>query len=242
MPPVLQDTEKYERFSMDKRMPDAFDKLKQYLQSPLVLMKSLPNEELYLYLGVSPLAVSAVLIRQEQRTEHPIYYVSRVLHDAKTRYQNIEKFAFAVVIAARKLCPYFLAHSIIVLTDQPLRNSNGSGAGLVLVGPDRFLVEYALKLDLKASNNEAEYEALLAGLSLALELEADRLKAHSDSQLIVGHINGLYEAKDQRMLKYLEKVRGKISLFKEFEIVQIFRTLNARADTLSRMASFDTTN
>ncbi|XP_077249171.1 uncharacterized protein LOC143888615 [Tasmannia lanceolata] len=121
-------------------------------------------------------------------------------------------------------------------------NSDGNVAGLVLAGPDRFLVEYALKLDFNASNNEAKYEALLAGLSLALELEADRLKAHSDSQLIVGHINGLYEAKDQRMLKYLEKVRAKISLFKEFEIVQISRTLNARANTLSKMASSGTTN
>ncbi|XP_077249395.1 uncharacterized protein LOC143888895 [Tasmannia lanceolata] len=121
-------------------------------------------------------------------------------------------------------------------------NSDGNGAGLVLAGPDRFLVEYALKLDFNASNNEVEYEALLVGLSLVLELEADRLKAHSDSQIIVGHINGLYEAKDQRMLKYLEKVRGKISIFKEFKIVQISRTLNARADTLSKMVSSGTTN
>ncbi|XP_077210609.1 uncharacterized protein LOC143846082 [Tasmannia lanceolata] len=119
--------------------------------------------------------------------------------------------------------------------------AGGRGAGLVLAGPDKFLVEYARKLDFDASNNEAEYEALLVGLSLALELEADWLKAHSDSQLIVGHINGLYEAKDKRMLKYLEKVRGKISLSKEFEIVQILRTLNARADALSRMASSETT-
>ncbi|XP_077250484.1 uncharacterized protein LOC143889954 [Tasmannia lanceolata] len=121
-------------------------------------------------------------------------------------------------------------------------NSSGSGARLVLVRPDKFLVEYALKLDFYACNNEAEYEALLAGLALALELEADRLKAHSDSQLVVGHINRLYEAKDRRMLKYLKKVRGKISLFKEFEIVQISRTLNARADALSKMASSETTS
>ncbi|XP_077232479.1 uncharacterized protein LOC143869806 [Tasmannia lanceolata] len=121
-------------------------------------------------------------------------------------------------------------------------NAGRSGAGLVLAEPDKFLIEYALKLDFDASNNEAEYKALLARLSLALELEADRLKAHSDSQLIVGHINGLYEAKDRRMLKYLEKVREKVSLFKEFEIVQISRTLNARADALSRMASPETTS
>ncbi|XP_077232178.1 uncharacterized protein LOC143867217 [Tasmannia lanceolata] len=92
------------------------------------------------------------------------------------------------------------------------------------------------------SNNEAEYEALLAGLSLAHELEADRLKAHCDSQLIVGHINGLYEAKVKRMLKYLEKVREKISLFEEFEIVHISNSLNARADALSKMASSETTS
>ncbi|XP_077225666.1 uncharacterized protein LOC143858840 [Tasmannia lanceolata] len=185
--------------------------------------------------------------------EHPIYYVSRVLHDAETRYQNIEKFAFAVVVVAKKLCPYtssphdsclyrptitkldtlgrlinwavelgefdiqvrtgpviktqVFADFIIECTaptkdsggqeEPPAKqhdkqypwmlfvngsaNSGGSGVGLVLAGPDKFLVEYALKLDFNALNNEAEYEAFLAGLSLALELEANRLKAHNDS-------------------------------------------------------------
>ncbi|XP_077246006.1 uncharacterized protein LOC143885839 [Tasmannia lanceolata] len=112
-------------------LQEAFTVLRKYQMKPnlskcafgvtSVLMKPLPNEELYLYLAISPLAVSIVLVRQEQRTEHHIYYVSRVLHDAETRYQNIKKFAFAVVVAARKLCPYFQAHTIVVLTDQPLR-------------------------------------------------------------------------------------------------------------------------
>ncbi|XP_077251870.1 uncharacterized protein LOC143891110 [Tasmannia lanceolata] len=79
--------------------------------------------------------------------------------------------------------------------------AGGSGAGLVLTGPDNFLAEYALKLDFKASNNEAEYEALLAGIALATELHADLVVAHSDSQLIVGQVNGFSEAKDERMLK-----------------------------------------
>ncbi|XP_077219715.1 uncharacterized protein LOC143853904 [Tasmannia lanceolata] len=71
----------------------------------------------------------------------------------------------------------------------------GHGAGVVLHDPEGFTLEYALRLDFKASNNEAEYEALLAGVSLATELGAGKLKVYSDSQLVVNQVNGIYEAR-----------------------------------------------
>ncbi|XP_058211645.1 uncharacterized protein LOC131323822 [Rhododendron vialii] len=85
------------------------------------LSRTQDEEDLYLYLAVSPHAVSAVLIREEQGTQLPIYYTSRALRGAELRYPKAEKIAFAMVIAARRLRPYFQAHSIKVLTDQPLR-------------------------------------------------------------------------------------------------------------------------
>ncbi|XP_052185187.1 uncharacterized protein LOC127796825 [Diospyros lotus] len=77
---------------------------------------------LYLYLGVSDKAVSAVLIKKEWQVDRPVYYVSKVLQGPETRYPFTEKVALALLNASRKLRPYFQAHSISVLTDQPLRS------------------------------------------------------------------------------------------------------------------------
>ena len=79
------------------------------------------DEELLVYLFISPTAVSAVLIREENRVQKSVYYVSKVLMGAENRYVKIEKLAYALLIIARKLCHYFQAHPITVLTDQPLK-------------------------------------------------------------------------------------------------------------------------
>ena len=86
-------------------------------------------------------------------------------------------------------------------------NAQGSGAGLILTSPDGIDVEYALIFGLQASNNEAEYEAVIAGLNLAHSMEADQLEVSSDSQLVVKHIEDSYEAKGEKMILYLKKVR-----------------------------------
>lgn len=109
----------------------AFDQLKEYLASPPLLSKPQEGEMLYLYLAVSPTAVSAVLVREEAKLQKPVYYISRVLRDAETRYTKAEKIAFALLTATRRLRPYFQAHSVTLLTDQPLRQilSNPENAG-----------------------------------------------------------------------------------------------------------------
>ncbi|XP_077215930.1 uncharacterized protein LOC143850585 [Tasmannia lanceolata] len=116
----------------------------------------------------------------------------------------------------------------------------GRGAGVVLHGPEGFTLEYPLRLNFKASNNEAEYEALLAGLSLAAELSAGKLKVYSDSQLVVNQVNGAYEAKGPRMKRYLQKVKEELQRMGEVEILQVPRDMNNRADALSKMASEET--
>ncbi|GAV65493.1 RVT_3 domain-containing protein [Cephalotus follicularis] len=77
----------------------------------------------------------------------------------------------------------------------------GSGAGLVLTSPDGWMLEYALRFKFKATNNEAEWEALKAGLTIAKHLEVQRIEASSDSQLVVGLANGEYEAREDLMMK-----------------------------------------
>ncbi|XP_077225213.1 uncharacterized protein LOC143858445 [Tasmannia lanceolata] len=100
--------------------------------------------------------------------------------------------------------------------------------------------KYALRLDFKASNNEAKYEALLARLSLAAELGTRKLKIYNDSQLVVEQVNGEYEAKELRMKRYLQKVREKLKGMGEVEILQVPRGMNNRVDALSKMASEET--
>ena len=78
----------------------AFEELKAYLSSPPLLSPSQPGEELFLYLAVSPIAVSAALIREEDGVQKPVYYASRVLRGAEERYPPMEKLAFALVTVA----------------------------------------------------------------------------------------------------------------------------------------------
>ena len=83
-------------------------------------------EELYLYIAVSQVAVSAALVREEGGSQQPIYFISRAFQGAEERYPKMEKLAFALMTAARKLKSYFQAHTIIVLTDQPLKRAMSS--------------------------------------------------------------------------------------------------------------------
>ena len=104
----------------------AFNDLKTYLSSPPLLSSSMHGEELYLYLAGSSAAVSAALVKEEDGIQKPIYFTSRALRGAEERYPQMEKLAFALVIAARRLKPYFQAHTIIVLMDKPLRKAMNS--------------------------------------------------------------------------------------------------------------------
>ena len=104
----------------------AFGDLKKYFLSPPLLNPSKPGEELYLYIAVLQAAVSATLVREEEGLQRPVYFISRAFRGVEERYPRMEKLAFALVTMARKLKPYFQAHTIIVLTDQPLKRAISS--------------------------------------------------------------------------------------------------------------------
>ncbi|XP_076915495.1 uncharacterized protein LOC143574865 [Bidens hawaiensis] len=101
-------------------------------------------------------------------------------------------------------------------------SSEGSSAGLRLVNPEGHEFTYAIKLDFKSTNNEAEYEAFLAGLRIAKKLGSKYLEAWVDSMLIAGQINGTYEAKNDVMASYLSQAK---------------RSEKKSADALSKLAS-----
>ncbi|XP_068461626.1 uncharacterized protein [Phaseolus vulgaris] len=124
-----------------------------------------------------------------------------------------------------------------VLSVDGSSNQLGSGAGVILEGPNGVLIEQSLRFAFKASNNQAEYEALIAGILLAKEMGAKVLMAKSESLLITRQVTGEFQAKDQQMAAYLEYVQELRSSFALFEVVHVPREQNARADLLAKLAS-----
>ena len=90
--------------------------MKAYLSAPPLLSPSQQGEEIVYYLVVSPTAISATLISEEENVQKLGYYASRAHRRAEERYPPMEKLAFALVTAARKLKPYFTAYTVVVLT------------------------------------------------------------------------------------------------------------------------------
>ncbi|GKV45379.1 hypothetical protein SLEP1_g52470 [Rubroshorea leprosula] len=116
-------------------------------------------------------------------------------------------------------------------------SSKGSGAGALLIGPDGYQSEHALKFNFDATNNMAEYEALLLGLQLALELKISAIQVYSDSQLVVNQTNSICEVVDPVMVKYVALVAELKCKFQKFCLSKSPRTENEQADSLSKFTS-----
>jgi hypothetical protein len=113
-------------FQWGAEKQQAFEDLKKYLEEAAVMTKPSPKAELLLYIAATDTAVSAVLVEERMEVEvlkqFPIYYVSEALSGSKLFYSKMEKMAYAVVMAKRKLRHYFQSHNISVPTAFPLRD------------------------------------------------------------------------------------------------------------------------
>ena len=119
--PFFQLLNKWKRFEWIKECVLAFQQLKEYLFRPPILFKPEVDEVLFTYIAVASHAVSLVLVRVDSGVHRPIYYVSKSLHKAEVRYLPLEKAILAVVHATRKLPHYFQSHTVVVLTQLPLK-------------------------------------------------------------------------------------------------------------------------
>nr|GEU78405.1 reverse transcriptase domain-containing protein [Tanacetum cinerariifolium] len=205
-----------------KKAEDAFQELKKMILDLPILTTPLPKETLFVYLGTSKEAVSAVLLLVRKGKQRPMHYVRRTLHDAERHYAPLEKITLALRYVSRRLRRYFEAHPITVIMDQPIKqipnkadtsgklaqysvklgaynitydphsaikgqkdckeewilytygasSVKGSGAGLVLINPTKTEYTYSLRLNFESTNNQVEYEALLAGLQIAKKIRA----------------------------------------------------------------------
>ena len=112
-------------FQWTEKCEVAFQDLKEYLSKPPLLSPSVEGEDLFLYLAVSQTVVSSAPIHEELKVQRPVYYISQAFQGTRARYPRVEKLAFALIIASRKLRPYFQAHIVLVMTNQPLQKAMG---------------------------------------------------------------------------------------------------------------------
>ena len=110
-------------FQWTDECEEALAKLKEYLTKPPLLSPSVIGEKLYLYLAVSNTAMSSTLIREEENVQKPVYYTSQAFQEAEANYPKMEKIAFALMVASKKLPPYFQAHFIVIMIDRPIRKT-----------------------------------------------------------------------------------------------------------------------
>jgi ribonuclease HI len=117
----------------------------------------------------------------------------------------------------------------------------GAGAGLLFISPLGKHLRYVLRLHFPASNNVAEYEALVNGLRIAIELGVRRLDARDDSQLVIDQVMKNSHCCDPKMETYCNEVRCLEDKFYGLEVNHITRRYNETADELAKIASGRTT-
>ncbi|XP_030923022.1 uncharacterized protein LOC115949897 [Quercus lobata] len=111
------------------------------------------------------------------------------------------------------------------------------GIGVILQSPEGDKLRHKVHLQYQATNNEVEYEALLKGLELAKSVEAKSILVLGDFQLVMGQVNGMYEAKEEWKRKYLSRVMRLMKRFGKAEFVQIPREENVETETIAKKAS-----
>ncbi|GJW57213.1 reverse transcriptase domain-containing protein [Tanacetum coccineum] len=223
------------------------------------------REELIIYLAAAKEAISAVLMTDREGRQIPVYFVSRTLRGPEVNYTPMGKVGVSFAqSASKRLKRYFQAHTVVVITNQPIKQLlssseisgrmlkwkfelegydiqyrprtaikgqiladfiverpedespdelmaepealpepwtlftdgsscvDGSGAGLILTNPEGAEFTYAMRFRFEATNNEAEYEALIAGLRIAEQMGVKNLQANVDSRLVANQVNGCY--------------------------------------------------
>ncbi|GJU33971.1 reverse transcriptase domain-containing protein [Tanacetum coccineum] len=209
----------------------AFKQMKQSIAELPMLTAPTEKEELIMYLAVAKEAVSAVLMTEREGKQVPIYFVSRALQGPEINYTSMEKLILALVSASKRprtsvkgqiLADFIVERPEDDASDTPMEEReelpdpwvlftngssciDGSRASLIITNLEGMKFTYALRFRFNATINEAEYEALIAGLRIARQMGVQNLQANVDSKLIANQVNGVNVAKESSMIKYLEK-------------------------------------
>nr|GEX92623.1 reverse transcriptase domain-containing protein [Tanacetum cinerariifolium]GEX95861.1 reverse transcriptase domain-containing protein [Tanacetum cinerariifolium]GEY45151.1 reverse transcriptase domain-containing protein [Tanacetum cinerariifolium] len=235
--PFFKALKKYTKkgdFQWNAEAETAFKQIKKLIAELHMLTTPKKKEELIIYQAPAKEVVSAVLMTERKGKQMPIYFISHALQGPEINYTPMEKLILSLVITMEDeeapLDPW------ILFTDGS-SCIDGSGAGLIITNPKGIEFTYTLWFRFDATNNEAEYEALIAGLRIVKQMGVKNLQANVYFRLVANQVNETYVAKEPSMIKYLEKVTNLASTFKEFSIKQVPRGKNQKADALSKIAS-----
>nr|GFA92444.1 reverse transcriptase domain-containing protein [Tanacetum cinerariifolium] len=236
--------------------------MKKLIAELRILTAPKEKEELVIYLAAAKEAISAVLMTKRDGKQMPIYFVSRALQDPKVNYTPMEKLILALMLSnlevtgrllkwrfeleehdihyrprtsvkGQILADFIMERPEDDSPDTPIKDKEE----LLDPNPEGIEFTYAIRFRFDATDNEAEYEALIVGLRIAEQMGIKNLQAYVDSRLMANQVNGTYIAKEPGMIKYLEKVKNLTNTFKEFSIKQVPKGENKKADALSKMAS-----
>ncbi|XP_075078007.1 uncharacterized protein LOC142164259 [Nicotiana tabacum] len=225
---VLFSPKKQDQLEWYEECQQALKNLKVYLSNPSFLAKEKDREKLLIYLVVSELAVSVVLVREDQVTVYPLH---NILHKQEL---------------SGRLSKWSIELSEYGITYQPRTAIKSQ----VLAD---FMVDFSQEIQLEAEKElqvfnrsnpktwtlftDGSSNVKGAGLELALELGIEQVVIKSDSQLVVNQMLGTYKAREARMQQYLEKARDLVRQFQTWKVVQIPREENAEADVVANLAS-----
>nr|GEY23232.1 hypothetical protein [Tanacetum cinerariifolium] len=209
-------------------------------QAPKEIFSSTPNHSNYRPVDTA-CAIKIESSREATKVEHRI---RRIYNTLQT--QNVSQGAYIGRLHSRTTKRGLFGYSdgnekeflkLWILFTDGSSCTDSSGAGLILTNPEGIEFTYALRFRFDTTNNDAEYEALIAGLRIAEQMGVKNLQENVDSRLVANQVNGTYIAKEADMIRYLEKVRTLTSSFKVFSIRQVPISENKKANALSKIAS-----
>ncbi|XP_024009474.1 uncharacterized protein LOC112084555 [Eutrema salsugineum] len=240
----------------NNKCEEAFSELKKYLSTPPVLSKPETGETLYLYIAISEYAISSVLSHSiVVLTDHPLRtFLHSPSQSGRLAKWAIELSEYDIEYRGRTATKSEVLADFLVELPPDLVDANpavqpwilhadgssshkGSGVGIRLKSPEGEIIEQSFRLDFLASNNEAEYEALISGLQLAKGIGAKHVHAYCDSQLVANQFHGEYKTKNDRMDAYFKVLKDIASEFSTFELTKIPRDENATADGLAALVT-----
>ncbi|KAM2413537.1 hypothetical protein ACFX1X_000141 [Malus domestica] len=247
-------------FIWDEACHNAFESIKKYLSSPPVLGAPVPGKPLILYIAAQESSVGALLAQENEfQKEGALYYLSRTLTGAELNYSPIEKMCLALVFAIQKLRHYMHAYTIhlVAKADPIICVPAKAVKGQALAD---FLADHPIPADWKisddlpdeevfyidifprwtielCSNNVAEYQALIIGLQMAINMEITTLEVYGDSKLIISQLLTEYEVRKDDLVPYFRLATQLLQKFEAVTLEHVPRKENQMADALANLAS-----
>ncbi|XP_058725925.1 uncharacterized protein LOC131597235 [Vicia villosa] len=242
-----------------KEHQEAFEKIKEYLMKPPILAPHVRSRPMRLYITASDSTIDRMLVQEnDDGVERPVYYLSRMLNGLET--SRIGKWALALTEYSLTYAPlkamkgqvvaYFLVdHSMVSMPQNYVdlvpwklnfdgsSHKNGRGIGEVIISPNGIPVEFKYLIDGVCTNNETEYESLITGLELLLELGARNVEIMGDSELVVKQVSKEYKCVKKNLIMYFVIVNRLLKQFESTNIRHIPRRENQEANDLAQEAS-----